>query len=300
MRTLIRNLLAARAEGMWASTTREQRRGYHAAGVGFAAGRFIDEHLSELFDFLGQAEGGVLMTDVDVTVNAVIGFAELAFKTAPFQPPKGLPSKWTEGLAAWIRGRTSSEVLDICEKDGVDFLQDAVTYRLPWAMEAVRVHAEAVSHPGADDLIGLAPLAVESGSSKLSVITLVRNGLSSREAAHAAVSTTSANFDDVNGMRVWLRSDEVKERHPDKSWPTEQSRHVWEEFYEARTANEDREWKRSSEIIAVDWDGGLATARDFGSYRGGGWGVVDIDTVVRKVGFFHEQVRVYLKPDREV
>jgi hypothetical protein len=88
-------------------------------------------------------------------------------------------------------------------------------------MEAVRVHAQAVQHENVASLTGLTALAAEAGSSKLSVITLLRAGPSSRE---AAAEGTAATFTDRNGMRAWLYSEFVQERSTENDWPAERSR----------------------------------------------------------------------------
>ncbi|MBC8067747.1 MAG: hypothetical protein IAG13_05380 [Deltaproteobacteria bacterium] len=144
--------------------------------------------------------------------TAVIAFADLVFQTAPFHAPKPLPARWHDALRAWLSGEPAADVLALCDDEGVDLIQEALTYRLPWAMEAVRVHALAVEYDGADGLSGVAAQAVESGSTSLSVIALVRAGLSSREAAAAAVEDTAASFTDRDGMHAWLNSKPVEER----------------------------------------------------------------------------------------
>ncbi|MBN9461524.1 MAG: hypothetical protein J0H00_09890 [Burkholderiales bacterium] len=161
---------------------------------------------------------------------------------------------------AWLAGKPSADVLALCDDEGVDLIQEALAYRLPWAMEAVRVHAQAVEDEGVDILAGLAALAVEAGSSKRSVIMLVRAGLSSREAATAAVEDTAARFTDRDGMREWLNSELVEERSIEMNWPTERSRQAWLQFYEGERETTHSRWKRETQTILVQWNDGLAAA----------------------------------------
>jgi hypothetical protein len=86
------------------------------------------------------------------------------------------------------------EVIKPIGDGGVDFLQDAVTYRLAWAMEAVRVHAITIGQIGADQLRGVAAMPLEAGSANRAIITLLRSGLGSRDTAIAAVASTAASF----------------------------------------------------------------------------------------------------------
>lgn len=257
---LVRGLVAARARRIWLETTPTQRRGFHSAGIGLSAGKFIDGNLGALVTLLAQAETCLALGDLGGAGTAVVAFADLVFQTAPFQPPKELPAKWRDALRAWLAGKPSSEVLALCDGEGVDLIQEALAYRLPWAMEAVRVHALAVEHDGSDALTGLAALAVEAGSSKLSVITLVRAGLSSREAAAGAVEATGAAFTDRDGMREWLHSGMLQELSGQKDWPTERSRQAWLQFYEGERKADRDTWRRENQTIRVEWSSGEAPA----------------------------------------
>lgn len=260
VQSLVRGLVVARAERIWQETTPKQRNGYHSAGIGLSAGKFIDANLDALVTLLTQAEACLTLGDEAGAGNAVVGFADLVFQTAPFQAPKELPAKWREALLAWLAGQPSSDVLALCDGEGVDLIQEALAYRLPWAMEAVRVHALAVEHNGSDALTGLAALAVEAGSSKLSVITVVRAGLNSREAAAVAVQATGALFTDRDGMREWLDSDLVQELSNKKDWPTERSRQAWVQFYDGERKVDRSKWRREKQIVRVRWTGGAAPA----------------------------------------
>ena len=260
VQALVRGLVVARARRIWQETTSAQRKGFHSAGIGLSAGKFIDANLDALIALLMQAEVCVDQEDEDGAAKAVVAFAELVFQTAPFQAPKELPAKWREALLAWLGGLPSADVVALCDGEGVDLIQEALAYRLPWAMEAVRVHALAVEHGDADLLTGLAALAVEAGSSKPSVITLLRAGLSSREAAAAAVEATSATFTDRDGMRDWLNSESVQELSDEKDWPTQRSRQAWLQFYEGEWKGTRRKWKREKQSIRVKWESNAAPA----------------------------------------
>ena len=254
---LIRGFVTARAARIWMKTTEPQRRGYHAAGIGLTAGQFLDANLQSLVELLSSAETAITQGDVDDASSAVVAFAKLVFQTAPFRAPKNLSANWTEALDAWMRGMSSADVIGICDDGGVDLLQEALTYRLPWAMEAVRVHASAVSHEGSDAITGLAALAVEAGSCDKSVIVLLRTGLNSREAAFEAVRSTGAGFEDRAGLMMWLGSEEVQTLRADETWPTAQSRHAWLQFYESETNGDRRKWSRETQRLRVKWDSEL-------------------------------------------
>lgn len=250
---LLRGFLRARAHRIWSQTTGPQRKAYHVAGVGFHAGKFLDANIENLFPLLLGAEAAVLNSDPNDLADATVEFAALIFHTAPFRAPGEMPDSWKEALRAWIMGRPASEVISIGGDEGVELLQDALTYRLPWAMEAVRVHAVALEHDLADLLQGIAALAVEVGTANRTAITLLRSGLSSRDAAFAAVASTQASFTDRSGMIVWLRSDKLEKLSSQKDWPTAETRHAWLEFYKGEMARDRRKWTRETQSVRVHW-----------------------------------------------
>ena len=116
-------------------------------------------------------------------------------------------------------------------------------------MEAVRVHGLALGSSVASELAGIAALAAEAGSCNRSVMTLIRAGLNSREAALAAVESTGASFETHAGMLEWLRGDDVQEMTADASWPTPGSRHSWLQFLRDENSDERREWKWDSQTV---------------------------------------------------
>ena len=117
-----------------------------------------------------------------------MGFAEIVFQIEPFRGTFGdALDRWRDALRAWVTSQPTANVVTLGGDDGADLLGDAFTYRLPWAMEAVRVHACAISPWKADLLHGYAILAVESGCANMSAMMLLQSGLQSRKAAIAAV-----------------------------------------------------------------------------------------------------------------
>lgn len=255
VQALLRRFIATRAHLIWSKSDSKQRRGYHAAGIGLRAGQFLDANIDRLVILLSLAEKAISSGDAKTASKMIVEFAELVQDVPPFLPPAGTPPRWKEALAAWIGGSPAADVIGICGDGGVIYLQESFSYRLPWAMEAVRVHAAAIGQEYANGIRGLAALAVENGSANTSVITLLRSGLSSREAAIAAVETTSATFTRRPQMRSWLRSATVRANSADESWPTARSRHSWLRFYNGESKDRLREWQREEQQYAVNWIG---------------------------------------------
>ena len=250
---MLPQLVAARARHIWSATEATQRRGCYLSGVGYQAGSYLSSALDDLVTLLLEADVAIENGQVPDLLEAVATFAELVCRVAPFRPRDPMPPTWRDGLAAWLEGRSASVVISRLGSDGVDFLQDIIAYRLPWAMEAVRVYALAIGHSRANDLKGLAAAITETGNANLTVHTLIRSGLRSREAAREAVDTTGATFNDRAGLEQWLSSEVVQSRRMSMNWPTSESRHEWEQFYENRTRGTRGTWTRESLQYQVEW-----------------------------------------------
>ena len=252
---LLPQIVAARARHIWSGTSATQRHGYYLSGVGYQAGSYLSSTLDDLVTLLIEADVAIENGQVADLVEAVATFADLVCRVAPFRPRDPMPPTWRDGLATWLEGRPASVVISRLGSDGVDFLQDVITYRLPWAMEAVRIHAIAIGDSRANGLKGLAAAITETGNANLTVHTLIRSGLRSREAAREAVETTGATFNDRAGMEEWLSSEVVQSRRTIINWPTSESRHEWQQFYQNRTRGNRGTWRRETLQYQVEWHG---------------------------------------------
>ncbi len=266
-------LMGCRAKEIWNNTNSSQRSGFYSAGIGLSAGLAISENIKTLCSLLREIEAGIENGQVDGVPEALIKFAEIVLEIPPFKAPKELPDGWRDALKGWIRGESADVVINVCGELGVDFLQEAVGYRIPWAMEAVRVHCDAIGQPYADTISGLAALSVESGSMNESVITLIRNGLQSRKAAQVAVHSTSASFNNRKGMLSWLNSGEVVVNSQSDTWPSLETRYSWMKFLSRRNHPVYRKWRRQAFTLAVEWSEDAptsGTAVILGSEEAGG------------------------------
>ena len=248
-------LVAERARRIWSGTNEMQRRGFRLSGVGYQAGANLDTEMSSLVSLLLEAENAILNRNAQRLIDAVSEFANVVCQVAPFRPQRGMPDKWQDALSSWLGGSSASSVVSVLGSDGVDFIQDALTYRLPWAMEAVRVHAGALGLPAADELQGLAAMATGVGSNDISVITLIRSGLKSREAARRAVESTGAEFQDRTGMEAWLASEVVQINSQNPDWPSSLTHHEWRNFYDHHTQRHRQRWTRETSHFNVKWHG---------------------------------------------
>ena len=120
----------------------------------------------------------------------------------PFKP-KSLPLDWRKFLDQWLRGAPVTELGDDAD-DAISLIEHAFVYNLPWAMEAVRVRAQA--HAPVDDPFdldmdllpnlgsGSAVAAVETGTLSIPAAVLIKAGFASRLGAISAVVSTGRGF----------------------------------------------------------------------------------------------------------
>ncbi|KZO60450.1 DEAD/DEAH box helicase [Dietzia maris] len=250
--------LTARTRSLWSQSTPAQRRGYFLAGVGLETGRQLDEHASALEQYLHDADQGIVNGDDQAAIDALTSFAMIAFNIYPFVP-RVLPPQWEDILAAWLRGEDAAQMAGEEITDTLEFIEDTLAYRLPWALEAVRVRATAHEDPVGDpwsflaDEHGLAVAAVETGTLSRSAALLMQAGFSSRAGALAAVRAGGGTFTTVSELHQWMNSEEVRQRVNDTHWPTKSSHELWVGFISRSTAAPERTWIYTVEDATVTW-----------------------------------------------
>jgi len=261
MQRLLPAGLHARARQIWRNSTATQRRGYFLAGVGLAAGQALDEHAPRLESLLLQANVSIDGGDQEEAVAAITAFADIAFGISPFRPEKPLAG-WQQLLRRWLLGEPVSERASGDNDLSVQFIEQAFVYNLPWAMEAVRVRAQAHEDPLSDDLIQLSDFsraygvaALETGTLVVAASILIQAGFGSRLGAIEAVTSTGADFDSMGGMRAWLASDEVRALSTSPGWPTPQSHALWVDFQGPGGAQAVQEWSATEHTSTIAWQG---------------------------------------------
>lgn len=258
VQTALRAGLTARARFLWSQSTPAQRRGYFLAGVGLETGRQLDEHASILEQYLHNADEGIRIGDPDAAIDALTSFARIAFRLYPFAP-RSLPPQWEDILAAWLRGEDAAQVTGEEITDTLEFIEDSLAYRLPWALEAVRVRAAADEDPVGNlsallaDEHGLAVAALETGTLNRSAALLMQAGFPSRAGALAAIAAGGGTFTTVSELHQWLNSEEVGQSANNPQWPTVASHNLWVDFISRSTAAPEKTWSNTVEDAAVTW-----------------------------------------------
>ena len=233
VRQVLRAGLLSRGKLIWSQSSAAQRRGYFLAGVGLTTGHALDSIAVEANSLLVNANAALLASDAEVAIDAITSLAERVFAFYPFTPsPK--PDNWRDLLRCWLLGEPLAGLAFGQESETLHFIEGGLVYRLPWAMEAVRVRAAAngdvVGDNGLalDDYeLGLAVPAVETGTMNRSASILIQAGFTSRLAAIKAVTDTRASFTTGRELRPWLNSDAVAAWSAVADWPTAETKTMW-------------------------------------------------------------------------
>lgn len=252
--------ITARTKYIWSNTTALQRRGYFLAGVGLATGKELDEKAPELEQLLLIANASIGTDEPDMAIEAITAFAEITFLIPPFTP-KTMIEDWKSVLRLWLSGQPVTCLLASESDTAISFIEQAFVYNLPWAMEAVRVRAEAHEDPFSDELKlsdyprAHAVAALETGTLSVGAATLIQAGFASRLAAIHAVDAADADFDSIAGLMVWLNSEEITDLRDDPDWPTKDSHQLWLEFTTSLINQSEATWKDESYTSKVQWHG---------------------------------------------
>ncbi|MFU4315120.1 DEAD/DEAH box helicase [Pseudomonas aeruginosa] len=224
---LHKKVFEARADLIWKTTTAQARRGHFAMGVGLEAGLTIDAMADELAELLDRADEAALSGDIDELVDALCGLGERLLFMRPFIPDKAnaLPANWKAILRSWVSGEEVSKI----GPQNMRAVEEAFTYRLVWALEAVRTRRMSLGW-SPETVAGGAAAAVETGVPRFMMAMLIRAGLPSRRAAMVAIEDAEPAFVTPAEMRAWLESDEITAYTDAGDWPTPDTATLWARF----------------------------------------------------------------------
>lgn len=224
---LHKKVFEARADLIWTATTAQSRRGHFAMGVGLEAGLTIDGMADELNKLLDRADEATLSGDIDELADALGALGERVLFTRPFISDKAnaLPANWKNILRSWVSGEEVSKI----GPQNMRAVEEAFTYRLVWALEAIRTRRVSLGW-SPDSVAGGAAAAVETGVPRFMMAMLIRAGLPSRRAAITAIDDAKPIFVTPAEMRAWLESDEIIAYTNAGNWPTPDTAAQWARF----------------------------------------------------------------------
>lgn len=251
--------LVSRSRHIWNQSTAARCRGYFLAGVGLTTGHALDAIAADANLLLVQANGGILDGDAEAAIVAITSIAERVFAFYPFTPDP-MPANWRDILRTWLLGQPLAAIAAGQESETLQFIEGGLVYRLPWAMEAIRVRAAANGDSIGDFLfedldLGVAVPAVETGTLSRSASILIQAGFNSRLAAIKAVADTGAVFQTGQELRQWLNSEAVAANSAQPDWPTAETKAMWMEFAQSFTPRENRTWADRRYWANVAWLG---------------------------------------------
>jgi hypothetical protein len=212
-------------------------------GVGLDAGLALDSMADELANYIDIADLAALRGDGDELAATLTELARRLLVMRPFIPDKknALPSNWPLILRAWVTGVD----VNVIGTYNMAMVEDAFSYRLVWALEAVRTRRMTLGW--SPDIVGGGGAAsLETGVPHYAMAMLIRAGLPSRLAAITAVRETHAMFFDNPGMKVWLESNEIAAFTSTGEWPTRETAALWRRFRGDFLSGGIQKWKRQA------------------------------------------------------
>lgn len=220
-------ILQARARLIWNTTSPASRRGHFAMGVGLEAGLALDAMADELGPLIDAADLASIAGDETALGDALVALARRLLILRPFVPDKknALPENWEALLRAWVTGVDVNTI----GTDNMGVVEDAFSYRLVWALEALRTRRVTLGW-SPDIIAGGGAASLETGVPSLMMSMLIHAGLPSRQAAMIVVREGGANFFDAATIRAWLESNEIAALTDSGAWPNAATAPLWKRF----------------------------------------------------------------------
>lgn len=244
-------LLRSRAVHICENSSVQQRRGYFFAGLGFSAGSQLDQQAQILDPLIDAAEQALVISDTNAFKMYIISVAEVVFTIDAFTP-NHLPPNWKEITSEWLDASAMSTILAI-DDSAAEFIEDALVYKLTWAIEALRVRRKAFDENALVANSTAITSLIETGTRTIQQAILVQYGLSSRVAALKVLAAFPSDFDSLRTMRRWLRRKELLEKTTsDREWPTTESRDTWLAFLDLHKPK--REVTLQEKLVQVEID----------------------------------------------
>lgn len=249
-------MLHGRAQHIWTRTTTPQRKGFYAASIGTESGLQIVEQSEELRQLLELSTDAIKSGDTDQLVLGCCGLAEQLFAIHPFQP--SMPKDWNEDtwkaiLEAWISGATLYRVTDSV---GIAFVQEALIFRLVWAIEAVRVVLlslnEEPEESGSDDERTFVAICMTYGVPNVAAARILESGMESRLLAVRLTRKLGLTFTTRDDLLDWLET--VRDSEPISFSETE--REAWKHFV-GRNDRSYEGWERREQLYAFQLGKGV-------------------------------------------
>ncbi len=253
--SLQRAVVIGRARWLWQNTTSTQRSAYYAAGVGYKTGTFLDGQFESLIEAILTAERFLAVSDGASASEAIRESAATFFRIPPFNPRR-LPENWASLMSAWLSGSDLPPILRDPSVE-IEFIQDALVYRLVWAVEAVRVHGLANADPRAESVSGALAQALTYGLPSVSACVLAQGGIPSRSLIRRLLEAFPAAFTRQEDVRPWVAQNQLA---IEPLLDSAGERSLWRDFLRRWSDEASGAWRTTNLEFAVRWDGAAPPA----------------------------------------
>jgi len=239
-------MLRGRSTHIWSRTTTRQRRGFFSASIGTESGLEIVAQASELRELLESSTEAIKSGSPDKLVSGCCELAKRLFTIHHFRP--NMPNDWNEEtwtliLEAWLTGATLYRVTNAV---GIAFVQEALVFRLVWAIEAVRIVLLSLdgieSDSQDDDDRTFVAICMTYGVPSVAAARILESGMESRLLAVRLAKELNLTFTTHDEMVLWLL--QIDNTEPIEFSETE--REAWRSFAR-RNIHSFEQWVRRND-----------------------------------------------------
>ncbi|EAQ79425.1 Helicase, C-terminal:DEAD/DEAH box helicase, N-terminal [Blastopirellula marina DSM 3645] len=250
-------MLHGRALHIWKRTNVAQRKGFYSASIGTESGLQIVANRSELESLLESATKAIRTGAVEQLSDDCCKLAKTLFQFYPFQP--SMPADWDEStwtaiLDAWIKGAALHRVTNSA---GIAFVQEAIIYRLVWAIESVRLVLNNLAENTKDGLVinddrTFVAICLTYGVPKMSAARMLECGMESRLLAVRIAKELNLNFTKRDELIDWL----IQYKETEPLTFSEEERTAWQRFVDRNEYSFDL-WLHRNDVYEVRLGSGI-------------------------------------------
>jgi hypothetical protein len=199
---------------------------------------------------LGAAEEAFNAGDSIGTSDNIVSFAQIAWQLDPFAPSR-MPENAEDITKGWLAGKSVAELASNGGEVG-EFIEDALVYRLTWAIEATRIWFNTENDENESDEPSPLVPCIEHGTLDKTALVFLNAGLRSRIAAEI-VALLADSVKDRRTLRRWLKKPETQELADEDRFPTPDTHFQWVQFVEDFLSAKASVAQRESESLYPEW-----------------------------------------------
>jgi replicative superfamily II helicase len=238
-RDMVDSIIKNRAIRIWTRTDPASRAAWHRAGISVDSGLSLEAEFDLLLEPLRRAQTAAITEDYEAFIESIAQMAEILWRIPPFSP-YSMPASNSEILKSWLRGVAGSDLVGL-DPAAMNFVEDAIIYRLTWGVEAVRMLAVSRGHDEFDSDSGQIISRLEHGLCERTALLFRQAGLNSRVTCQALAQCFTPPLTSMTQLGEWMRSAWAAQWSSNPLVPSPETHHIWIRFFEnARARREDR------------------------------------------------------------